>query len=189
MTIQRLGRIGGISLVVTIILSALIATWEINQIRFGGEMHLRDQQLNEFNADILPPPEYLLEPFMEANLMALYPEDVDDHSERLEAQEAIWRERAAYWEVSDLNPELKAGLAATVANDGSRFWREINDVLKPAVRAGNEAAARQSLLRLLSVYRDHRGAIDGLVTRTAELQGELAQDSHCLLYTSDAADE
>ncbi|WP_432199941.1 methyl-accepting chemotaxis protein [Erythrobacter sp. W53] len=185
MTIQKFGKLGGFALIAIITIAALIAAWGINTIRFGGEMHLKNQQLHEFNADILPPPEYLLEPFMEANLLALYPAEFADHSDRLETQKSVWEERAAYWKASDLDAKLKAGLVETNENDGTRFWQEIEGVLKPAVRRGDESAARASLARLLVIYRDHRETIDELVASTAVLQEELQESSSStVLWTS-----
>lgn len=177
MNIQKVSRLGGMLLVGLIALAAVVAAWGINTIRFGGGMHLQSAQYHEFNADILPPPQYLLEPFMEANLLALYPRSYNDHADRLEQQKAVWLERKAYWATSDAPAILKDGIAQTSAQDGTRFWDEIDNKLKPAVSAGNNAAARASLQRLLLIYRDHRAAIDGLVTATADLQTELANDS------------
>ncbi|MEL7189165.1 MAG: methyl-accepting chemotaxis protein [Pseudomonadota bacterium] len=177
MSIQKFSRIGGMAVVGLIILAALVAAWGINTIRFGGDMHLKSAQYHEFNADILPPPQYLVEPFMEANLLALYPQNYDDHAGRLEQQKAIWAERKDYWASSDVDGVLQNGLAQTNANDGTRFWDEIENSLKPAVRSGNDAAARASLRRLLLIYRDHRGTIDELVATTADLQADLAEDS------------
>ncbi len=177
MSIQRLSRLGGIAVIGFILLAAMVAAWGINEIRFGGEMHRKSQQLNEFNADILPPPEYLVEPFMESLLLAKYPEEYAFHAEKLAEQREVWVERADYWAQSDLDAQLKTGVAATVANEGRAFWNEVDERLKPAVRSGNTEAVNRSLNRLLAIYRDHRTAIDGLVANTAQIQGELEATS------------
>ncbi len=160
MTIQQLCKTGGYGLIAILAASALVAAWGINQIRFGGEMHLTNEELNEFNSDIVPPSAYLLGSFMEANLLAHYPEEYDDHARRLIEQKARWREHVDFWEASDIDQGLKSGLAATANNDGLRFWDEIEQNLKPAVEAGNEDRTARSLTRLLGIYRDHRKAID-----------------------------
>jgi len=59
--------------------------------RFGGEMHRVNQQLNDFNADILPPPEYLVESHLIANLVARSPQQVDDHARKLNELKRQWR--------------------------------------------------------------------------------------------------
>lgn len=182
MSIQRMSKLGGIGLISVIILAALVAAWSVNTIRFGGDMHLESQQLHEFNADILPPPEYLVEPFMEANMLANFPSEFQDHSKRLEEQEAVWQERADYWAASDLNASLKNGIAATSSSHGKAFWKEVDGSLRPAVRRGDEAAAQRSLVRLRDIYRDHRTAIDVLVADTATYQAELNERSSSTIF-------
>ncbi len=182
MSIQRMSKFGGIGLIAIILLAALIAAWSVNTIRFGGEMHLKSQQLHEFNADILPPPEYLVEPFMEANLLANFPTEFQDHSDRLAAQEVEWQKRADYWAASDLEAPMKSGIAATVAKHGKPFWEEVDRRLRPAVRAGNEVAVTRSLTRLRNLYRGHREAINELVSQTASAQESLKETSESSIF-------
>jgi methyl-accepting chemotaxis protein len=159
------------------VLSALIAAFGINQIRFGGEMDRRDSQIKEFKADILPPPEYLVESYLVANLLVREPGKFDQHVARLAQLEAEWQERADYWAASDIDDYLKSGIAKTVASDGTAFWREVDDVLIPAVRSGNAGAAQASLRRLGADYDQHRATIDDLVAKSDELSAALADSS------------
>lgn len=182
MSIQRISKIGGLGLIAVIAVAAAVAAWSINTIRFGGEMHLTSQQLHEFNADILPPPEYLVEPFMEAQLMVRFPGEFDFHSARLMEQEAVWRERADHWAASDLEPSLKSKIAGTVSEHGIAFWDEVDQRLRPAVRRGDNEAAARSVRVLLELYRGHRTTIDELVAETAVLQTELDQNSASTIW-------
>lgn len=177
MSIQKLSRIGGLGLIGTILLAAVIAAWGINEIRFGGDMHRKDQQLNEFNADILPPPQYLVESYLEAELLFTNRASTQDHLARLEKLEAEWRERRDYWAKSDIDPLLQSGIAATAEKDGARFWQEINTTLKPAIRNNDREAAEASLDRIGQFYRSHRADINVLVDQAGQLQTELAKDS------------
>lgn len=182
MNIARLSRFGGFGLIATILLAALIAAWGINEIRFGGDLHRKDQQLNEFNADILPPPQYLVESFLEAELMANDLTRLEEHSARLDQLKADWRLRADYWAASDLDADLKAGIAATVANHGVAFWQEVDQVLKPSVRRGDEAAAKRSLDRLGELYRSHREAISALVEAADAKHAMLTEESSSTVW-------
>mgnify|MGYP006194260293 CR=1 FL=1 len=47
-------------------------------------MHRVNQQLHEFNADILPPPAYLVEAYLVTNLVARSPGKVDAYAEKLD---------------------------------------------------------------------------------------------------------
>lgn len=180
MSIQRMSRFGALGLIGIIVVAALIAAWNVNEIRFGGELHRKDQQLADFRADILPPPEFLVEAFLEAELLTQDRSRFDEHSERLDRLEAEWRERADYWANSDIHDDLKTGIAATVAGDGTAFWREINEELRPAVRRNDTEAAYRSLERLNALFRSHREDITTLVEQaqihSAELEATSEKD-------------
>lgn len=182
MSIQRLSRMGGFAMIGFIALAGIIAAWGINEIRFGGEMHRKNQQLHEFNADILPPPEYLVESYLEAGLAVDDPKRRQEHLQRLEELEEEWQVRADYWAASDLETTLKTGIAKTVATDGTAFWKEVDGVLKPALSRGDIERAERSLLRLGELYRSHRTDIVTLVDQAAQLQGELEESSSSTVW-------
>ncbi len=66
MDIKRKGKIGGGFIAAIMGLAVLLAAVQVNEIRFGGPVHQQNQQINDLIADILPPPEYVIEPYVEA---------------------------------------------------------------------------------------------------------------------------
>lgn len=185
MNIARMSKFGAMGLIALLILSAIIGFFGINSIRMGGEMHRHNAQLHEFNADILPPPNYLIESFALANVMGIHPESYDINDKRLADLEAVYYERIDHWAQSDLNEELKAGIAEAARTDAVEFWDVINNVLKPAVRRGDTVTKDKALDDLLSIYRAHRSKIDALVENTAVKQADLAEESQSsVLMTS-----
>lgn len=177
MNIQQASRTGGWALVGLLALASIFSAYGINAIRFGGEMHRVNQQLHEFNADILPPPAYLVEAYLVTNLVARSPGKVDAYAEKLASLKSDWRKRAEYWAASDLDQSLKAGLAATAAKDGTVFWRLVDERLIPATRRGDAQAQARALAELDAVYELHRASIDALVKGAARRQSELQADA------------
>lgn len=177
MNIQRISKTVAGALIGLLILAAIVAYLGINHIRFGGDIHRQNQMMHEFNAEISPPPGYLVEAFALANVMAVHPESYDINDNRLNNLEEDWRTASEKWAQSSLDPELRAEFAQIVDSDATLFWTEVNGRLKPAVLGGDEAAAGQSLDRLLTIYRSHRSKIDDLVDATARKQAELEASS------------
>ncbi len=177
MNIQQLSRRGGFSLIGLIIVAIVFSAYGINAIRFGGEMHRVNQQLNDFNADILPPPEYLVESYLIANLVARSPEQVEAYAKDLYVLKRQWRERADHWAKSDLEPELKAGIAETVDEDGKAFWQTIESRLIPAAQRRDAEEIKRALATLDGVYARHRSHIDILVKGAARQQKVLADEA------------
>ena len=187
MTITELSKRGSFALFGVIGVAALIGIYSVNTIRFGGDMHRANQQISDFNADILPPPAYLIEAYLEANLMARDPANRAEHIEKLAALEDVFAERADHWAASDLQPDLRDGLAATVREDGTAFWATINNQLIPAARRQDAAGMERALSTLDASYQSHRRKIDALVLGAAENQKALAQDASTTLTITIAA--
>ena len=177
MSIQQMSKRAAIALTGVIAVAGVVSAFSINAIRFGGEMHRTNQQLHEFNADILPPPAYLLESYLEANLLARDPGSVEDRAQTLAALEDAFATRAEYWAASDLQPGLREGLAGTVRTDGTAFWAVVNDRLIPAARRGDQAALDAALQQLGTAYQSHRTEIDQLVKDAADHQATLADSA------------
>jgi methyl-accepting chemotaxis protein len=185
MSISQVSRRGAAALGVLIAVAAALAAFAINEIRFGGEMHRTNQQISDFNADILPPPGYLLESYLEATLVARDPASVGARAKRLESLEKDFYTRAEHWAASDLEPALREGFATTVREDGKAFWGLIDGKLIPAARAGDSAGIDRATRELAVVYAAHRKRIDALVTGAADHQAVLADEaSTTLLYTT-----
>ncbi len=177
MSIARLSKLGAYSLIGLLIAALVIATLAINQIKFGGPLHDRNRELSTFNADINPPPIYLVEAFALANVMAIHPESYRINEIRLKALERDMAQKARLWAASDMPEALKADVALAVKTDAREFWNVVNDKLKPAIQTGNAERLDKALNHLLTSYRRHRAKIDGLVAATAAAQEDLAQDS------------
>jgi methyl-accepting chemotaxis protein len=181
MNIRQMSQLGGMALMGLLVLVTLFSAFSINTIRFGGEMHRINQQLHEFNADILPPPEYLVEAYLVANLVARSPGKIPGFEAKLADLRQQWRQRADHWAGSDLDGDLKAGLAATVAEDGAAFWQIVDTQLIPAARARDAEATARHLAALDRVYERHRARIDALVAGAADRQRELEASAASVL--------
>lgn len=177
MTIEKFSRLGALALGALIAVAGLITLIGLEHIRLGGTLDARNEQLASFKTDIVPPPAYLVEAFALANVMGIHPDSYDINDKRLADLERKWRQVTQDWNASDLDPRLREDLAETTANEGRRFWDEVNLTLKPAVRAGDQAATKASLRRLLLIYRAHRSKIDALLADIETAQTRLADET------------
>jgi len=146
----------------------------INEIRFGGPIQQKNQQMSDLIADILPPPHYIIESYLEATLAM---KDVRSHSalsERLGELEKEYRKRHNYWKKSSLSPSLKTQLIKETGEPAEQFWGEVNQTFLPAIRSKNMDEARQSYAQLTAAYKDHRKNIDTLVKMSATDRETLA---------------
>ncbi len=162
--------LGGTGIIfATVAATALFVGAAMATISVGGPISDDNQQASDLVADILPPPVYILESYLEARLAMAEPARRDRHAERLTRLRGEFDARQKHWAASTLPDDLKAQVRK-VETPARRFYAEVEQNFLPSLKRGDEAAARQSVARLAAAYTDHRREIDRLVEQTAVYQ-------------------
>ena len=107
LTISRAILIFG--LVTALGLGAVIATsvYGLSQLKVGGPLYNQLKLGNDLIADILPPPEYVIEAYLEATLVLHDPAQLSAHRDRLAQLKKEYDERHDFWVTSDLDPDAE----------------------------------------------------------------------------------
>lgn len=137
-----------------------LASSTLHRLGIGGPVYERVIRGKDLVADILPPPEYLVEAYLNV-FLAKNGKIQSDSFARIRKD---FDERRAYWRASELPDELKHQLIDVAGGEGEAFWAEVDQHYLPALKSGDSAAGDASLARLSEIYRRHREAIDRLVT-------------------------
>ncbi|WP_066651431.1 MULTISPECIES: methyl-accepting chemotaxis protein [Sphingomonas] len=184
MSIKRNATIGGGLILGAMALAGVVASTEINQIRFGGPIQLKNAQVSDLVADILPPPEYVIEPYLEATLLVNDPASLPARKARMVELHKQFDDRFEHWQGSNLDPALKQALLSESGAAAKKFWNEFENTLVPAVERRDADAVRASYARLTTLYADHRRKIDALVSAATAFQAKLAESSNAVLSTA-----
>ncbi|MBX9648468.1 MAG: HAMP domain-containing protein [Xanthobacteraceae bacterium] len=149
-------------------LGAVIATsvYGLAQLKVGGPLYDRIKLGNDLIADILPPPEYVIEAYLEATLVLHDPTQLVAHRDRIVQLRKEYDERREFWVKSDLDPVLKAKLVEKSDSEVRRFWAALQEGLLPALAKGDGAAATKSYAEITARYTAHRAIIDDIVKQT-----------------------
>ncbi|HEX2593690.1 MAG TPA: methyl-accepting chemotaxis protein [Rhizomicrobium sp.] len=157
-----------------------VSAFALSTLRVGGPVYTGLKGDFDLLADILPPPAYIIEPYLEATLM-LRDENPSAHLDRLKALRKDFDARQAYWRNQNLAPDQKADLRQS-AETAKVFWAELDRHFLPAIANKNEKSALASFEVLTKAYQSHRKAIDRLVVAT---NGYLAGDQSAADQTND----
>ncbi|MFZ5738838.1 MAG: methyl-accepting chemotaxis protein [Pseudomonadota bacterium] len=167
------------AVVVLVSLTAMLTTnfMALNQLRVGGPLYSQIKLGSDLVADILPPPAYVIEAYLEATLALRRPSEWRAHAAKLEQLRRDYLDRQKFWTGSALEPALKARL--TVDSDGAvqRFWAVAERELIPALSASDETAAEAAYTKLDSIYGAHRAVIDDIVERAKVVNAELETEA------------
>jgi methyl-accepting chemotaxis protein len=154
-------------------LGAVIATsvYGLAQLKVGGPLYNQIKLGNDLIADILPPPEYVIEAYLEATLALHDPAQLAAHRDRLAQLKKEYDERREFWIKSDLDPALKAKLVEKSDHEVQRFWSALQDGMLPALARGDSAAAAKAYAEITARYTAHRAIIDDIVKQTNDQNG------------------
>ncbi len=147
----------------------------VNEVKINGPAYRDIVRSRDVVADVLPPPEYLVEAFLTAYQMldaadGAEPAALAERAGRLDAE---YRQRHAYW-LDSLPPgPLRGMLTDSAFRPGDRMLLAMKDRFLPAVRAGDKAAARAVLdSEIRPAYGEHRAGIDAVVVLAKRRQLE-----------------
>jgi signal transduction histidine kinase len=179
-------------LVIPVLVLALVGALvfnSFNAIKVNGATYKDIVQEKDLVADILPPPEFLIETYANVLQMVLEARQVSagvttaaDEKHRTEAAaevvkgEKLFKQRYDYWKTNLRSSEMESTRLAldSVFNTGRRFFTVVNDELIPAINAGQfEKADQIRDLQLVQLFSDHRTAVTKLVTLSTARQSQL----------------
>lgn len=151
-------------IVIAIGFTAVVSTslYALRELKVGGPLYSDIKLGNDLIADILPPPEYIIEAYLEATLAMREPDQLAAHGERLVQLRKDYDERKAFWVSSSLSPDLKTALVSKSDAEVQKFWKA-SDQLLPALKAKDAAAAERIYAQLKDAYTAHRAVVDSIV--------------------------
>ena len=167
----------GLMLFATFAIAVAVTALALGQIRLGGGMDQENRRTSDFIADVLPPTLYLVEPMLQASLIASDPEEIEDRAKDLAALETVYRQRVKYWHDSELDPALRGEVDQKLVAIGERFWKQVHEQLIPAGRTGDQNQINVAHDGLEDIYAEHRKVVDAVVAAANRHNAQLQETS------------
>ena len=137
----------------------------LNDLKVNGPTYQRIVQGKDIVADILPPPEYIIESYLVTlQLFANEMSDKNSGIERLKTLKAEYDTRHAFWENQRLSDALALPLLKKAHVPAIAFYTTLFDDFVPAIQVGDQQKAAAAMAKLKTSYELHRAAIDEVVT-------------------------
>jgi methyl-accepting chemotaxis protein len=157
--------LGGI-LCIGIILIGWVAYRTVESVRVNGLLYMEIVRAKDLVADILPPPEYLVESFLVALRMTVEknPAELERLISRSASLQKEYENRHGYWEKELKDPVLRKTLLEDSYIPAEKYFLILNENLIPALRSGkNDLARKLADGELRQNYECHRIEIDRVV--------------------------
>ncbi|MCW5687654.1 MAG: methyl-accepting chemotaxis protein, partial [Pseudolabrys sp.] len=123
-------------------IAVAISAYSMTKIRIGGVTYDRIVQTKDLVADILPPPLYIIEAYLEATRAAHFETPVADVKKRMADLRKDYDTRRAYWQASNLDGDIRNKLTEVSHAHVAKFWAAFDSKLLPALEKQDVAAAK-----------------------------------------------
>ncbi len=173
-------RLIAVGVLMIISMTIVIAVWSsaFSQYQVNGPVYKNIIKLKDLTADILPPPEYIIE----ANLVVN--RAINGDLKRLPALQTKfaqlhkdYEDRHRYWSEADLPSALRSLMLDESYKPAQQFFSVADADFFPALRDGNVVGARKVLGSMSAAYETHRAAIDKIASTATELAVTAEQDA------------
>jgi methyl-accepting chemotaxis protein len=165
-TISRAIYAFGVLIIAGLVAVIIASNYALSQLKVGGPIYDKIKLGNDLVADILPPPEYVIEAYLEATLALQDRASLSVHRDRLIQLKKDYDDRHNFWSKSDLDPAIRAKLVEKSHSEVERFWAGVTESLLPALARSDSSAAAKSYAEITATYTTHRAVIDEIVKQT-----------------------
>jgi methyl-accepting chemotaxis protein len=151
---------------IAVLLTSQVA---LNQLKVGGPLYDKIKLGNDLIADVLPPPAYIIESFLEATLAMVDVKSIAARRSRIDALRKSYDERKAFWKGSDLDAPLKRLIVERSDAEVQKFWTAVDTSFFPALQTGDKEAIAKSYAAVTAAYTAHRKVVDEIVKQATDL--------------------
>jgi methyl-accepting chemotaxis protein len=160
----------GLVLAIIALASAVVYT-----IRADGPLTQESALQAEILADVLPPPAFVVEPYLNASLIIRDPDRAGPYLSELKDEHAEFEARKAYWGSAPVPEQLRQPLNDTIAA-ADKFWQVMDRKFLPAVSSGNRAAMAEAFdMDIAPIYRAQREQVRRIVALSRTHSAETAR--------------
>ncbi|WP_152046076.1 methyl-accepting chemotaxis protein [Aureimonas psammosilenae] len=156
-----------IGVAVTVAFGTTLYTFDA--IRIGGPLYDRIIQGEDVVADVLPPPLYLVESYLDVTLAQNGTMKVDTARAKLAELRKQFDQRQSHWLVSDLPADLKDLVTVQSFGEAQRFWAAVENDFLPSLAKGDASGATRGYEAASAAYAAHRAVVDRIVETGAAL--------------------
>jgi methyl-accepting chemotaxis protein len=137
----------------------------LNELKVNGNLYKRIIQNKNLVADILPPPEYIIESYLTVLQLENEKDKAEQHRliDNLNSLKKEFENRHLYWSKVNLDSELYRPFLKQSYEPATLFYDITFTRYIPAIKKNDQQAIQSSLVELNQAYQLHRQAIDKLV--------------------------
>jgi len=157
----------------------------LSMSKVNGPYYKQIVEMKDVLADILPPPEYILEAYLASLTLAemahdgeASPAEMAAMAEEVRTLQKQYEDRHEFWSTTLMEGEIKSKLMKDTHEPAFKFFEVCNEKLIPACLAGKREEAQTIFeSEMVPVFRKHKAAINDLAALTQKASTQIEKDS------------
>lgn len=147
-------------------------------VTIGSKLYADVIQSNDLVADVLPPPQYIVEAaLLVRQIRSAAPAERESLMARFKQTREEFETGQKRWLSDDMPEHLRELITNKTATPARAFYAEVDQHFMPALAANDDAAMDESFHKLDSFYRENRTAVEELVELAVARKAQLEKDS------------
>ncbi len=159
---------------------AVLLFGTIQTTSVGGPLHAQINMSKDLIADILPPPAYIVEPYLKIEQLssATDPKRIAALKADYEQGKKDYAARHAFWTENMTHPGLRDEMLKVSHAKVQAFFAAADAQFFPALESGNQAAAQEVCRNVLSpLFEEHRASVTRIVTMANDFAAEIEKNA------------
>jgi len=157
--------------------ATLASRHALEALRIGSPLYDQIVTGKDLVADILPPPAYIIESYLEATLALVDPASADARLQRVTTLKREYMQRHEFWRSAKFDSPLQAQLTAAAFEPAQKFFEAFETAFIPALKRNDTAAAARIYEQMSRDYGRHRKVIDDIVAAATKHNAALEQEA------------
>ncbi|WP_419253319.1 methyl-accepting chemotaxis protein [Caulobacter sp. ErkDOM-YI] len=151
-----------------------VSWYAVQTVRVGGPLYEKVIEEKDLTADILPPPLYVIDAYLDAKLAfaAAGSTDLQAAEKEFAKHRAEYEVRLAHWQAIDFDPEVKSVLMGESNTQVQTVWTSADAMFK-ALSSGDTASAAAHEAQMTQAFEAHRAAVEAVVPVIAADQAKI----------------
>jgi methyl-accepting chemotaxis protein len=186
LTLQAKLRVLAAFCCLSIVAFGLFAYWTLSATKVNGPSYHRIAQLKDLLADVLPPPAYVVETYLNCHLMPdQQPEQLDETIKEFHRLKQEFHDRHEHWASELPESGMKKQFVDGTRAPAEKFFEIVEKELIPLVKARDkEACAILISEKLHPIFVEHRAQIYAVAQAAGDKAKEAEGETAALISSS-----
>ncbi len=156
------------------------------KIAINGQHYQEIVDHKDLVADVLPPPEYLIESWLTVlEMLTVEKQPLQPLINKGQQLKKEFEERHAYWQKELTNSPLREEVVGPLYDTGMHFFEIRDRLFVPAIQSGDKRRIADAVAQMKTAYEAHRASVDKVVKAATQQAAKVEAETPAIERNND----